>query len=227
MTAEEPHDIFCKALPLTVTVRSLRAQNDGAEVLVQVLLENGEHQEQRSLPLTMEQYCALKPTRGVISEEAYERLEEASLFCRALRNGESLLSYGANSVQTLTRKLVQRGYPRDVASAAAAHLEARGLIDEEKDMKREVEKSLRKLWGAKRISAHLWSRGFDHEVLSALPALLEEVDFVANCVALVRKHYGALPDDAEELRRMTAFLSRYGYSLPEIRAAFRLLTENE
>ena len=122
MTAEEPHDIFCKALPLTVTVRSLRAQNDGAEVLVQVLLENGEHQEQRSLPLTMEQYCELKPQKGVISEDVYEKLEAASELCRAIRAGEQLLSYGQNSVQMLTAKLLRRGYSRAYATAAAEQL---------------------------------------------------------------------------------------------------------
>ena len=94
------------ASPLTITVRALRAQHDGAEMLVQLLLENGEHQEQKSLVITTEQYCEFNLTRGPITEEIYEKIEEAAELCRALRSGESLLSYGANSVQALTRKLV-------------------------------------------------------------------------------------------------------------------------
>lgn len=210
-------------LPVTITVRALRAQHEGSEVLVQLLLENGEHREQKTLPLTMEQYCELKPQKGVISEEVYERLEEASQLCLALRSGESLLSYGANSVQHLTKKLMLRGYSREVSLAAAKRLEASGLIDEENDVRREVEKCLKKLWGEKRISAHLWGRGFAAESLRELPMLLSEVDFEANCAALIRKKYGSVPRDPDELRRMTAALARYGYSISQIRAAMREL----
>ena len=211
----------CAAAELTITVRSLRAQHDGAEVQLQVLLENGEHREQKNLLLTMEQYCTLRPTKGQISEEQYERLEAASELCRALRSGESLLSYGSNSVQMLTRKLMQRGYSRENATAAAELLAARGLIDETRDLRREVEKCLRKLWGQKRISAHLWSRGFAPDALSTLPEVLEDVDFSENCAMLIQKHYGELPEEADDQKRMMAFLSRYGYSLGEIRDAMK------
>ena len=213
------------ATPLTITVRALRAQHEGAEMLVQLLLENGEHQEQKSLVITTEQYCEFNIARGPISEEVYEQLEEAAELCRALRSGESLLSYGANSVQALTRKLVGKGYSREVAAVAAERLAGYGLIDEERDMKREVEKCLRKLWGGKRISAHLWSKGYAAETMQELPELLEDIDFSQNCAALIQKHYGTVPTDADEHRRMIASLSRYGYSIAEIREAIRLLRE--
>jgi SOS response regulatory protein OraA/RecX len=209
--------------PLTITVRALRAQHEGAEMLVQLLLENGEHQEQKSLVITTEQYCEFNLTRGPISEELYEQIEEAAELCRALRSGESLLSYGANSVQALTRKLVGKGYNREVAAQAAERLAGYGLIDEERDMQREVEKCLRKLWGSKRISAHLWSKGYAAETMRGLSDLLVDIDFSENCAALIKKHYGEVPRDADEHRRMIASLSRYGYSIGEIRDAIRLL----
>ena len=221
MAARMTNNQSLSTLPLTITVRALRAQHDGAEVLVQVLLENGEHREQKSLPLTMEQYCEIKPQRGVISEEAYERIEAASQLCLALRSGENLLSYGANSVGLLTRKLMQRGYSREIATAATKRLESAGLIDEAGDVRREVEKCLRKLWGEKRISAHLWNRGFASEALADLPEILSQIDFEENCAALIRKKYGGVPTDRDELRRMTASLARYGYSIAQIRAAMR------
>ncbi len=211
------------ANPLTITVRALRAQHEGAEMLVQLLLENGEHQEQKSLVITTEQYCEFNLTRGPISEELYEQIEEAAELCRALRSGESLLSYGANSVQALTRKLVGKGYGREVAAQAAERLAGYGLIDEDRDMKREVEKCLRKLWGSKRISAHLWSKGYAAETMKGFSDLLEDIDFSQNCSALIKKHYGEVPTDADEHRRMIASLSRYGYSIGEIREAIRLL----
>ena len=209
--------------PLTITVRALRAQHDGAEMLVQLLLENGEHQEQKSLVITTEQYCEFNLTRGPISEDTYEKIEEAAELCRALRSGESMLSYGSNSVQALTRKLIGKGYGREVAARAAERLAGYGLIDEERDMKREVEKCLRKLWGAKRISAHLWSKGYAAKTMQGFSDLLTDVDFAQNCAALIQKHYGEIPTDADEHRRMIASLSRYGYSIGEIREAIRLL----
>lgn len=212
-------------MPLTVTIRSLRFGRDGDTVQVQLLLEDGEHREQKSLLLTMEQYCELRPAKGLISEDVYERLESASEFCRALRAGESLLSYGSNSAQMLTRKLLQRGYSREAAVGAADRLAQMGVIDEARDLRREVEKCLRKLWGARRIRTQLWSRGFGSEALSELPMLLEEVDFVRNCTEWIRKHYGTCPSDIEEQRRMMAALSRYGYSVQEIRAAIRALQD--
>ena len=217
MTIE--HISYGVASPLVITVRALRAQHEGAEMLVQLLLENGEHQEQKSLVITTEQYLEFNLTRGPIDEETYEKIEEAAELCRALRSGESLLSYGANSVQALTRKLIGKGYKRDVAALAAERLAGYGLIDEERDMQREVEKCLRKLWGAKRISAHLWSKGYAQETMHGLADLLSEVDFSKNCAMLIKKHYGEVPTDADEHRRMIASLSRYGYSIGEIRKA--------
>lgn len=212
--------------PLTITVRSLRAQRDGSEILVGVVLENGEHREQKSLLLTVEQYYELKPVRGVISEELYDRLEEASTLCRAIRCGENLLSYGANSAQMLSQKIVRHGFRRDVAMSAAQKLQEMGLIDEESDMRREIEKCLQKLWGSKRIQSHLWSRGFGNNVMASLPSYLEEIDFAANCAALIRKHYGEVPEEVDAQKRMIASLCRYGYSLTEIREAFRKVAES-
>lgn len=224
MTINNPTS-YCVTNPFTITIRALRAQHEGAEMLVQLLLENGEHQEQKSLVITTEQYCDFNLTRGPISEETYEKIEEAAELCRALRSGESLLSYGANSVQALTRKLIGKGYNREVAAQAAERLADYGLIDEERDMQREVEKCLRKLWGSKRISAHLWSKGYAAETMQVLPSLLADVDFSQNCAALIKKHYGSVPSDADEHRRMIASLSRYGYSIGEIREAIHSLKE--
>ncbi len=203
------------------TISGIIAQNNHSEVLIRGTEESADGKEQFGFPLTMEQYLQLKPENGRISGEEYETLRAASELCRALRSGESLLSYGSNSAQMLTRKLVQRGYRREVAEHAVEALSDMGLINEKKDMQREAEKCLLKLWGEKRINAHLWSRGFQAEVLSALPEVLSEVDFSENCARLIRKHYGTVPENPDEQHRMCAFLSRYGYTLDQIRAAIR------
>ncbi len=210
--------------PVRISIRHLRAQNNGTEISVGILIENGEHSEQKNLIVTTEQYTEWKLCRGEISEETYERLEEATVLCRAIRSGEHLLAFGANTKRMLAQKLTQRGFSRDVSEKAANRLEQMGLLNEHSDLRREVEKCLRKLWGAKRISAHLWTKGFGADAMEQLPQILEEIDFSANCAALIRKHYGGVPSDRDEQRRMFASLSRYGYSLTEIKNALRALS---
>lgn len=204
---------------IRITLRSLRAQNDGAEIQLQFTLENGTQCEQKTILLTTEQYTELKPRRGEISEELYESLEAAGELCRAIRSGESLLSYGANSTSMLTLKLMRKGYSRETATAAAQKLLSMGLIDEVRDACREVDRALAKLWGRKRIRDRLYSRGFSSQTVREAEERLSDVDFADRCATLIRKHYATIPDEADELRRMMALLSRYGYSVSEIRAA--------
>ncbi len=208
---------------LTVTVRSLRAQSGGEEILVGILIEGGGNRESISLPITAAQYYALKLQKGVITQEQYDAIEEASRLCCAIRAGEHLLSYGANSKRVLAQKLMRKGFSRQVSDNAAVALADMGLINEDADVKREVEKCLAKLWGEKRISAHLWSKGFSAEALSELDALLTNVDFSENCAKMIRKHYGCVPEDPDEYRRMMASLSRYGYTVTQIREAVKLV----
>ncbi len=208
-----------------ITVRTLRAQRDGAEIAVGITVERGEQSESVLLPLSTDAYCELKPQKGEITEEQFLLLETASRRCMAIRCGENLLSYGPNTAQALTRKIVKHGFSREEAEEATAHLLSLGLIDELSDLEHEVEKCLRKYWGERRIRAHLWNRGFDPQTLEKLPEILESVDFPALCATLIRKHYGGIPEDAAGRNRMNAALYRYGFSFAEVRAAARILKD--
>ena len=208
---------------IALTVRSLRAMNEGAQIAVTVVMQSGEESETRVLRILTEQYCEIKPEKGAITEEQFEALERAAELCGAIRCGENLLSYGANSVQMLSKKIMRHGYTGEVALRAAEQLSARGLINEGEDMRREIEKCLRKLWGERRIRSHLWERGFDRQTLESVEDVLAEVDFPHQCARLIRKHYGGVPQTADEARKMMAGLYRYGYRPEEIRRAMKLL----
>ena len=216
---------FIEKPSVAISVASIRAQNNGAEMAVTVVIENGAARDVRKFVILTEQYCSLKPTKGPITEAQFEALESASRLCGALRSGQSSLSYGSASVLHLTRKIMRHGYTKEEATAAAERLRDAGLINEGDDLSREVEKCLRKLWGANRIRSHLWSKGFAKETLEALPSLLAEVDFPANCAALIRKHYPAIPTDQKERQKLYAALARYGYSPDEIREGMRMAKE--
>lgn len=223
----EEDSVFGASGEVRYAVCGLRAQNDGAEIMVRLSAECEGKRETKTVVLTTEQYLELHPARGEISEEAYAQLCAAAELCAAIRAGESLLSFAANSVQMLAKKLMGKGYSRSTALAAAQILASRGMIDEERDLRREVERAQKKLWGPKRISAHLWSRGFGKEAMEKLPEILDGVDFVAVCRELIAKHYVRLPEDEGERRRMIAFLSRYGYSIGDIRRALALSFDGE
>ncbi len=213
-------------LPLRITLRSLQARRNGSEIAIAVSIENGTDCENRLFVVGVEQYCEQGWKRGELSEEQFDVLERASSLHGALLCGENLLSYGSCTKQTLTRKIMRHGFSREEAMAASERLCEMGLIDEAADMKHEVEKCLRKLWGAGRIRAHLWTKGFEREVLDTLPSLLEEVDFPSLCMRLIQKQYG-IPTDSNERNRVTAALYRYGYASSEIREAYRRLQQEE
>ena len=203
----------------SITLTSLRAQNEGAEVALTLKIADEAHSEQKRLIISTEQYCELKPARGIITLEKYEILESAAKVYSAVRRGEGILSYSANSTRMLTQKLSRRGYDRETAEKASEILKAKGLINEQNDMECEVERCLRKLWGTARIRAHLWSKGFDKDALSGLDALLEDIDFAENCAQLIMKKYRDIPTAPAERHRMIAGLARYGYSMGEIKEA--------
>ncbi len=216
---EETHSV-------QIALSRFRARNDGADIEVTVLLQSGGHREEKCLTVSAEQYYDLKLCKGVISQAAYERLEEAALFYRALQSGERLLAYSANTERMLRQKLMRKGFSADLSRRVSEQLCADGLLNEKKDLEHEVEKCLRKLWGSRRISAYLYSKGFSEESTSLLPELLQTVDFSSRCAKLIRKRYGGISENAEERQRMFAGLMRYGYSASEIKEAVRRVSSD-
>lgn len=212
-----------RAAPLVITVRDIREQSGGDAVALSVLLAAGIRSEHRTLVISVSDYAVLKPRKGTVTEEEFEALEAAARLFGAMRCGERLLAYGANTRLMLVRKIMRHGYSREESETAADRLSGFGLIDEEGDLQREVEKCLRKLWGEGRIRNHLYARGFSREAMETLPEVLSEVDFPENCRRLIEKQYGALPQSGDEERRMIACLYRYGYRMDDIRTAVRML----
>lgn len=212
-----------RAAPLVITVRDIREQSGGDAVAISVLLAAGTRSEHRTLVISVSDYAVLKPRKGTVTEAEFEALEAAARLFAAMRCGEKLLAYGANTRLMLVRKIMRHGYSREESETAADRLSGFGLIDEEGDLQREVEKCLRKLWGEGRIRNHLYARGFSREAMETLPEVLSEVDFPENCRRLIEKQYGALPQSGDEERRMIACLYRYGYRMDDIRSAVRML----
>lgn len=207
----------------TALIESIRAVRDGSEMaLLLTISENGKI-ESRKLVIPTKVYCEKKIQKGAISKQVFDELDDLSQRFFALRCGEKLLAFGPNTEQVLIRKIMRHGFMRSEAEYAAEILRKRGFIREKEDLRREVEKCVRKLWGKRRIQLYLQTKGFADETLADLPKLLEDVDFSEQCANLIEKHYGEVPTDRDERDRMFSSLTRYGYSLDEIRNALRMM----
>ncbi len=207
---------------MKIQVKHAAARQSGG-VTVKILISDGEHKETRSLVLSDCEWARLGFRVGdVLDEDSYDALDEAAEYCEAVRKGMDLLSYGANSRDALAVKLQRRGYDRQLSRRVAAELYARGYINEDADAQGIVRACLARGYGRGRIITKLRERGYENGVISRVLEQLDEVDFAANCAALIRKKYKKLPEERTELDKLISAMARYGYSYGEIKGALEL-----
>ena len=210
---------------MKIEIISVSAVSEGAEILLTVKISNGDGgSEKRKFLLFTKQYLDFGFHKGaILNEEEFDALEELSKKCVAIRKGSDLLSYSPSSRVRLAQRLRQKGIDRDSAGYAAEHLEGLGLINEELDVERAVQSSLKKLWGKKRIYRELMAKGYNREVISCEIECIDEKILISNCVALFKKKHKIFPDDPETQKKIIASLVRYGYSFNEIKQALKMI----
>ena len=207
---------------MEIVLISVAARHGGEEVALTFRLTDGVHTERQTLSVLLHQYAALGLQKGTVTRADFEAVLEAADLCRAIGTGAFLLGYGANSPKQLVYKLRHRGFSAEVAEKATAYLMDRGLIDRESDVLSRIAQGEAKLWGRSRIVSDLYHKGYDDDVMASAEERLNDIDFEENCARLIQKR-GGVPEDADERKRLTAFLVRYGYTLSQIKAAMRKL----
>ena len=212
---------------MKIEVVSVSALSEGAEMLITVAMSDGEGRvEKRKLLLFTEQYLELGIRKGsVLNEEIFDKIEEFSKACKAIRKGSDLLSYSSSSKVRLARRLRSKGIDKDSAESAAEHLEKIGLINEELDVERQVVSCLKKLWGKKRIYRELCAKGYSSDIVGENISFIDEETIVQNCATLIKKKYRVIPNEPSERKKVVASLVRYGYTFSEIKEAFRRIQE--
>jgi len=171
----------------------------------------------------------IKATLGVVTElrlfsgkelEEEELEELARLAACALAREKALeyLSRRPMSQKELRAKLIQKGADEAVAEDCVRWLCEHRLLDDEGYAAAVARHYTAKGYGAGRIRAELSRRGIDRElwdgILEQLPGQDSKVDkFIA---ARLKD-----PSDREQVRKLSAALSRRGYSWEEIRAGLR------
>ena len=165
---------------------------------------------------------------GEISGEQMSELEFLSEVSAAYISACASFAYTPSSLRALWLKLVQKkGFAREAADRAIELVRERGFVDEEQIALRRAELCVGKKWGRTRILMQLKRDGFEDEVLSSVREYLDcEVDFVANCAALIAKKYGDVPTDRREREKIYASMSGMGYTGAQIKRAIEYIEEN-
>lgn len=166
---------------------------------------------------------SLEISVGSIEPELMPEIEYFSHVTRAYFSACSSFAFAPSSLRGLERKLVQKGFDADVARDAIGYIFSRGVVDEAEVAVRRFELMVKKLWGMSRIMAKLREEGFSAESLASVDQYIANVDFSANCALLIEKKFGCFPSDRAERDKMLASLSRYGYSMSEIKKAISIL----
>jgi len=219
---------------MQIRLVSIQARRGGEEILLGIelwedvfdagALATGRRSpgcETRELVLLIDRYSALRPKRGILDEETFSALEEASRFSEAVRVGMRMLSYAPNTKAMLEKKLIKRGYSRQTAQDAVTYIDSKGYMHETEEARREVDRRLARMDGRNQIRMKLYAKGFDNEAIAAAEAYMDEIDFVERCANMIRTRYGALLADPAMHKRMAGALMRNGYTMGEIRAAMR------
>lgn len=193
------------------------------KVVVRVTVSNPSGREEAEFLLLREHSEALELKIGAIDEELLPELEYFAEVARAYSSACSSFAFSPTPLKALSKKLVQKGFERDVASDAIAAFEKSGAIDEGEMACRRAQLLSEKPWGRSRILMKLREDGFEDGAISCAMSALDEVDFASNCAELIRKRFGSIPKERYELDKMYASLSRMGFSSSDIRSAMSLL----
>ena len=213
---------------MLVSITSVRSRGDG-EVAVTFKISEGENSSFDTFLVSVSAVRELKLAVGDSTREMYDEVAYRDKIYSACKKSAYILGYGACSKKKLIQKLRTKGVEQEIAEEAAEEMAKRGYLDDLASAEREAERAAAKKWGARRIYAALYQKGYDEEAIKSAIYALEDagVDFVANCADLIRSRYGELPmhTSPDERRKLYAALSRYGYSSSEINSAIEMLNE--
>ena len=211
-------------------VTAVSTNADGDTVDLKMLITDGEHEQHETFCVSVEQFSEFGlRTDGGIQEISRERFEQAETFSKltaAARKGIELLSFAQNTKKGLARKLISRGFEKEISGAAVEYLEEIGYINEYSQAEMLLcELAERKLYGRERIKNELYKKEFSPDVIERV--LMTEIDFDAVCAERIKNTVGIDPfiEGGEARKKAMATLLRYGFSFENIRNALESIKD--
>ena len=182
------------------------------EGLYVLTVEHEGVRERLTLPDAAYAEAGLVAVGEELDAEAYAILKAASDRRASLLCALNTLSYGDKSRRELYRKLLQKGFDREMAEDATREAVRLGYIDEERQLRHILPRlANEKLHGARRILPELVNKGYQSgQIRAVLSALIDEgeIDFQKNFERLLQKTHTD-PHDLDARRKLAY---RYGYS---------------
>lgn len=146
-----------------------------------------------------------------ISSSDLDTLRFEDEYLRALKKASSYLSLSDKSKYELKMKLIRQGFSREASDIALERLCALGYLDEDRQLKRAVEREANyNLRGRYYIKRKLSAKGYSSSAISrAIDELVEsgEIDFNSNLKSLIEKK------GVTDLEERLALEYRYGYKI--------------
>jgi regulatory protein len=141
-----------------------------------------------------------------------------------------LLSRRAWTMAELTRRLVRRGAPHDVAAAVVEEMAGRGYVDDAAFARHFVETRAARGYGAARLAADLRARGVAPALISAALADVDRDAQIERARALARRRLATLTaaprrrDADRTAARLRDYLLRRGFATAVVVRVVRELT---
>ena len=213
---------------MKISLYKVNPISGGEETELYVELSSGEHFERNKFTVSAEMFFELGFSVNFggekeLSREKYEEITALAERHAAVKRGLSILSFGDNTKKGLAGKLRTKGFSRTAAEEAAEYLASAGYINEAESAKLLArDMAEKKLYGAKRIAAALFEKGFSREAINAAADEVE-LDFAEICRKRIEKMGGRELFSAKETKQKAlAALMRYGFSYDDIKEALKI-----
>ncbi len=214
---------------MTITVYQIRAAAGGAEAEISLEIRSGEESQtiKGTVSAAMLSELGFASRMGTIFEidrMICDAVLRSMKLQAAIKKGMNLLGFSRNTKKSLKRKLMQKGYPADIAEEAVLFLAEHGYIREHTEAEL-FAKTLaeRKHYGRNRIKKELFAKGFESDVIRETMDTLE-ADFAEICAKRLKTMGGkALFEDRDRKNKTVAALMRYGFSYEDIKEAWDYL----
>jgi regulatory protein len=145
--------------------------------------------------------------------------DEDELCAQIRERALGLLSRREHSTLELKRKLLQRGYPRDLAAPVVEALRAEGLLSESRFAEEWTRSRISRGQGPLKIRAGLRQQGLDDAQIEQVLAS-DATDWGRLAGEVRSKRFGMqLPQSLAERSRQTRFLESRGFTAEAIRQA--------
>lgn len=200
----------------------------GEETELYVEISSGENFERNKFTVSAEMFFELGFSANFSGEkelprEKYDEITALAQRHAAVKRGLAILSFGDNTKKGLAGKLRTKGFSREASEEAAEYLASAGYINEAESAKLLArDMAEKKLYGARRIAAALFEKGFCREAIDAAAEEVD-VDFAEICAKRIAKMGGReLFASKETKQKAVAALLRYGFSYDDIKEALKI-----